>query len=70
MKLQLSGTLQKEWVRLGSEAYYGDTRHLNVFKEFGRHGPGIAWAMLKQFHDLRAAMKACGIGAPAPAVKY
>jgi hypothetical protein len=54
LKLQFKGALRKEWLSLASEAYYGgQPRHLSLLREFGRHGPGVAFAVLKQFHTLR-----------------
>jgi glycosyltransferase involved in cell wall biosynthesis len=53
-KLQLKGALRKEWLGAASEAYYGRRpRHLSLLREFCRHGLGVAFAVLRQFHTMR-----------------
>jgi alpha-1,3-rhamnosyltransferase len=54
LKLQFERELRKEWLGLASVAFYGRrTRHLSLLTEFCRHGPGVAFAVLKQFHTIR-----------------
>jgi glycosyltransferase involved in cell wall biosynthesis len=53
LKLRLQGALQKEWLALGNEAYYGDSRKSSLVKELCRHGPGVVAAMLQQIRTLK-----------------
>jgi glycosyltransferase involved in cell wall biosynthesis len=53
-KLRLQGALKQEWLEAASEAYCGRRpRHLSLLREFCRHGPGVAFAVLRQFHTIK-----------------
>jgi glycosyltransferase involved in cell wall biosynthesis len=64
-KLQLKGALRQEWLDVASEAYYGRRpRHLSLRREFCRHGPGVAFAVLRQFHTIRKQFEGIPVGSP------
>jgi hypothetical protein len=49
LKLRSEGSLRKEWFDLAGEAYYGaPVRRLSLLTEFCRHGPGMAFAAIRQ----------------------
>jgi glycosyltransferase involved in cell wall biosynthesis len=64
-RLQLKGALRKEWLDVASEAYYGARpQHVSLLGEFCKHGPGVAFAVLRQFHTIRKQFEGIPIRCP------
>jgi hypothetical protein len=63
LKLRLQGALEKEWLALASEAYYGARgRRVSLLTELCRHGPGLALTALRQRKAVKKqSFRVCGL---------